>query len=103
LKKFYPVASLNNIIPGKGQKVKIKSQTLALFMHQDKIYAIQNKCPHQDAELADGYLMNNKLHCSLHHWAFNLPEGSYAFNPEMRLKTYATKIEKGMIYVGLDD
>jgi nitrite reductase (NADH) small subunit len=103
LKKFYPVASINDFIPGKGLKVKIKKQTLALFKHKEILYAIQNKCPHQGADLADGYIMNNKIYCSLHHWAFNLPEGSYAFNPEMQLKTYDTKIENGMICIGLDE
>jgi len=100
--KFYPVASIKDLIPGKGLQVKIKKHNIALFEDKGQIYAVQNKCPHQNADLSDGYIMNNKLYCSLHHWAFNLPDGRYAFNPEMKLRTYQTKTEDNMIYVALD-
>jgi len=103
LKKYYPVASISDIISGKGLKIKIKKNSIALFIHKGKLYAVQNKCPHQNADLSDGYIMNNKLYCSLHHWAFDLVDGAYAFNHDMRLKTYETKIENNMIFICLDE
>jgi NAD(P)H-dependent nitrite reductase small subunit len=102
LEKYYPVISLSKLTPGKGIKIKLKKITLAIFFIKEKIYAVQNRCPHQNADLSDGYIIDDKLYCSLHHWAFNLSDGKYAFNPEMKLKTYKTKIEDGMIYVSLD-
>ena len=100
--KYYPVISLSQLTPGKGMKIKLKKFTLAIFYIKDKIYAVQNRCPHQHADLSDGYILNDKLYCSLHHWAFNLSDGRYVFNPEMKLKTYKTKIKDGMIYIRLD-
>ena len=103
MKNFYPVALIDEIIPGKGLKVKLKKKTIAIFRLKDKIFAIQNKCPHQNADLSNGYIRNKKLYCYLHHWAFNLADGSYDFNPEMHLKIYETKVEDGMICIGLDE
>ena len=59
MKKFYPVGSINDLRPGKGMKVKIKNRTIALFKHKNKVYAIQNSCPHQNADLADGYIKDH--------------------------------------------
>lgn len=102
MKKYYPVGSINDLKPGKGLKVKIKKRTIAVFKHKNKIYAIQNNCPHQNADLADGYIKDGKVFCSLHHWGFELLTGAYSFNPEIFLKTYDVKIENEEIFVCLD-
>ena len=103
MRKYYPVLAENLLIPGKGIKIKFKHYKIALFKDGDNIYAVQSNCPHQNADLSDGYIVNDRLYCSLHNWAFSLPDGRYIFNPEMRLKTYETKTLKGMIYVAFDE
>ena len=102
MKKFYPVGSINDLHSGKGMKVKLKKRTIALFKHKSKIYAIQNHCPHQNADLADGYIKDGKVFCTLHHWGFELKTGAYSFNPKIFLKTFEVKIENDMILVGID-
>jgi nitrite reductase/ring-hydroxylating ferredoxin subunit len=102
LKKFYPVGSVNDLRAGKGMKVRVKRRTIALFKHKNKIYAIQNNCPHQNADLADGYIKNEKVYCSLHHWGFELTTGAYSFNPNIFLKTFEVKIDDNIIFVGID-
>jgi NAD(P)H-dependent nitrite reductase small subunit len=102
LKNFYPVGSINDLRPGKGMKVKIKKRTIALFKHKNNIYAIQNNCPHQNADLADGYIKDEKVFCTLHHWGFELLTGAYSFNPKILLKTYEVKIENDIILVRID-
>lgn len=84
-------------------KVWIKKKSIALFMHNHKIYAIQNSCPHQNADLADGYIKEEKIYCALHHWAFELATGAYSFNPEIFLKTFEVKVNEGTIFVGIDN
>ncbi len=102
MKKFYPVGSINDLRPGKGLKIKLKNRTIALFKHKSQIYAIQNSCPHQNADLADGYIKDEIVYCTLHHWGFELMTGAYSFNPKIFLETYEVKIENDMILVGLD-
>jgi nitrite reductase/ring-hydroxylating ferredoxin subunit len=102
LKTFFPITLVSNLIPGRGFKAHIKGKKIALFKHRSKIYAIQNGCPHQNADLADGYIKDDKVHCKLHHWAFDLSSGTYSFNPKMKLLTYEVRVRDDMIYIGID-
>ena len=102
MKKFYPVGSVNDLRPGKGLRVRVKRNTIAIFMHKNTVYAIQNNCPHQNADLADGYIKDDKLFCSMHHWAFELSSGAYSFNPKIFIKTFDVKINDDVIFVGID-
>ena len=102
MKKFYPVGSVKDLKPGKGMRVSVNRRTIALFLHKNKIYALQNNCPHQNADLADGYIRDKKIYCSMHHWAFDLDTGAYSFNPKIFLKTFDVKIKDDLIFVGID-
>ena len=102
MKTFFPVTPTRNLIPGQGLKARIKGKNIALFKHKNKIYAIQNNCPHQNADLADGYIKDDKVHCILHHWAFDLSSGTYSFNPKMRLRTYEVRVRDDIIYIVID-
>jgi nitrite reductase/ring-hydroxylating ferredoxin subunit len=84
-------------------RVRVKKRSIAIFKHKDKIYAIQNSCPHQNADLADGYIKEEKIYCPHHHWAFELATGAYSFNPEIFLKTFEVKINGNIIFVGIDN
>jgi nitrite reductase/ring-hydroxylating ferredoxin subunit len=100
--KFFAAGSIHDLKPGKGRKIRIQKKTIALFKYKDGVYAIQNPCPHQNADLADGYIKEGQVYCSLHHWAFDLSSGAYAFNPKLALQTFEVKIEKDIIYIGIE-
>lgn len=102
MKQYLPVASINDLKPGKGIKLNIKKRIIALFLYKGKIYALQNNCPHQNADLADGYIKDGKLYCSQHHWSFDLLSGTYSFNSKMRLHVYDVQIKENIIYLGFE-
>ena len=102
MKKFFAAGSIHDLKPGKGKKIRIKKQSIAIFKYKNDVFAIQNRCPHQNADLADGYIKDGNVYCSLHHWAFNLSSGAYSFNPNVAIKTFDVKIENDIIYVGID-
>jgi len=101
--KFYPAGLIHDIKPGKGKKIRIKNRTIALFNIENTVYAMQNKCPHQNADLADGYVKDGKVYCTLHHWAFDLSTGAYSFNPNIFIQTFEVKIKDDLIFVGIDE
>lgn len=103
MEKYYPVIKVSKLPAGKGTKIKIKKKEIALFRHGERVIAVQNRCPHQNADLALGYIMNNRLYCFLHHWAFDLRTGAYAFNPNLHLKIYDVRIDGDQVLVRLDD
>lgn len=96
------VARTNELGPGQGKKIKVGKLQIALFNYRGKYFALQNYCPHQNADLADGYIRDGQLYCPMHHWAFDLFNGAYAFNPELKIKTYPVLVEQESIYIMLD-
>ncbi|TFG96337.1 MAG: Rieske (2Fe-2S) protein [Calditrichales bacterium] len=101
MKTFYRVASEFEILPGKGLKIRIKGKNIVILRYRDTFLAFQNECPHQYADLSDGYIKEEKLYCALHHWSFELPGGAYSFNPELKLRSFAIKVENQQIFVGI--
>ena len=102
MKKYYSAGSVHDLKPGKGKKIRIQKRTIAIFKYKDRIFAIQNRCPHQNADLADGYIKEGKVYCALHHWAFDLSSGAYSFNPNISLHTFEVKIENDIIFIGVE-
>ena len=102
MKKSSRVATIGEIPPGKGIKIKLGNEYIAIFNHNGHFHAIQNRCPHQNADLADGYIRNNQVYCPLHNWAFDIKTGAYAFNPGQRIKTYPVEIHNNDIFIIYD-
>ena len=103
MKNYYPIIKLSNLPSGRGTKITVKNKEIAVFRQGDKIIAVQNQCPHQNADLALGYIKDNKLYCYLHHWAFDITNGAYAFNEALRLKMYDIKIDDDQVFIGLEE
>ncbi|MFC1960859.1 Rieske (2Fe-2S) protein [Chloroflexota bacterium] len=49
--------------------------TLALFLHQDQVYAVDNRCPHMGFPLEQGTVKDGILTCHWHHARFDLNSG----------------------------
>ncbi len=49
--------------------------TIALFAHDDKVYALDNRCPHMGFPLSQGTVRDGILTCHWHHARFDLASG----------------------------
>ena len=101
-KKFIKITDVNSIPGTKGKKISIGKKSIALFKYGGKIFAINNNCPHQGADLADGHVNQGKAVCPLHSWAFDLKSGAFSGNENIRIPTYKTKIENNEVYILMD-
>ena len=101
-KKFFKITNINSIPETKGKKISIGKKSIALFKYGGKIFAIQNSCPHQGADLADGFVKDGKVVCPLHNWAFDLETGAFSGNENIRIPTYKTKVENNEVYILID-
>lgn len=76
-----------------------------VLIHTEQGYfAFRDRCPHAGAMLSDGYLEQDALICSRHHWQFNTTTGK-GINPcEVHLHPYPLIIdEEGMIWIELGE
>src|SRR5919199_5225436 len=55
--------------------VTIENHTIAIFIYDSKIYAVDNRCPHMGFPLSQGTVKDGILTCHWHHARFDLTNG----------------------------
>jgi nitrite reductase/ring-hydroxylating ferredoxin subunit len=72
---FVRAASLDEVRRAGCLAVQVNGHTLALFAYDDKVYAVDNRCPHMGFPLDRGTLKDGILTCHWHHARFDLESG----------------------------
>lgn len=65
-------------IPRLGARtVEIGSVTIALFRtSDDRVFALNNECPHRGGVLSQGIVAGHTVTCPLHNWQIDLASGA---------------------------
>lgn len=97
---FTKVAKLSSMKPGVGIAVDVNGKTLALFLVDGVVHAIEEECPHAAGPLSQGTIEDGRVYCPFHGWCFSLktgkcedPGGSYAVG------RYDVRIEGDEVWV----
>jgi len=61
--------------PGACLCIQVQKHTIALFYHNSKVYAVDNRCPHMGFPLNQGTVKDCILTCHWHHARFDLNSG----------------------------
>jgi nitrite reductase/ring-hydroxylating ferredoxin subunit len=88
---------------GKMKRLSVEGTPILLIKQQGKIFALDNRCPHQACSLSNGKLDGMVIICPCHDWRFNLETGEYEDDPELKLMSYEWKVEAGKIWVKLNE
>ena len=71
-------------------------------LEDDRIFAINNKCPHKAGPLSQGIVYGDKVACPMHSWKISLVTGK-AEEPDVgETACFNTKVEDGFVYLELD-
>jgi len=73
---FFALERLVNLYDGYRQPFSVNGVSLLLIQDEGRRYLILNQCPHQQAPLSNGAVVNNEIHCAYHGMRFNLESGS---------------------------
>jgi nitrite reductase/ring-hydroxylating ferredoxin subunit len=75
---------------------------IAVFHHDGKVYAVDNRCPHMGFPLSKGSLHAGILTCHWHHARFDLCSGG-TFDPFADdARVYPTEIRDGEVWIDLN-
>ncbi len=96
--EWISVATMDELVEGKGKHVQAGVKQVALFKVGDRVYATEAACPHQGGPIADGTLEGLNVTCPWHKWCFDLATGESKSGPS-RLLTYESKLENGQVFV----
>lgn len=78
--RFLPVARLDQIPVDGCHVADAEGQPIALFRHDGKVFAVDNRCPHLGFPLSKGTVQCGVLTCHWHHARFDLQSGG-TFDP----------------------
>lgn len=94
---------LGELQPSCPIAVKLRGKHIALFLHEGKILACNNQCPHEGYPLVEGVLdADCVLTCNWHNWKFDLTTGATVYGGD-NLRTYPVKVEDGAIWLDTRD
>src|SRR5262249_53881321 len=73
--EFFRVASLAELQKERMMTVRGEDRPLLLCLHEGKVFALDNRCPHMGFPLGKGSLQEGILTCHWHHARFDLRSG----------------------------
>lgn len=90
-------------VPQKGSRVLTTPQgDVAIFRTSaDEVFALFDQCPHKKGPLSQGIVYDQRVACPLHNWVIDLSSGEATGPDEGCTRSFATKVEDGLIYIAL--
>lgn len=78
--------------------VRFRGEPVCLYNFGGRIYATHDRCTHEEASLADGFIVDGKIECPLHQGMFDIATGKAVAEPcTIDLKVYLTKVKDGQV------
>jgi len=101
-KNWIEVCALDEIPVSQARSVNTGENIIAIFrLTDDRVKAIENRCPHKQGPLAEGMVSGDDILCPLHNWRIHLDDGKVAAPDRGCVKTYPVKVENGQIFLSL--
>lgn len=97
--RIIPIAALTD---GSMHRCEIDGHAILLCRVADRVYAVDDICPHENVSLSLGSLHGHRLRCPLHGSEFDVRDGRVLDEPaEHDLGCHAVSLEDGDLYVSL--
>jgi len=91
-------------IPARGARcVSTPHGKIGVFRTADnRIFAIDDHCPHKGGPLSQGIVHGASVTCPLHNWVFSLETGEAQGADEGSVRTIPVRVVDGRISIGLE-
>jgi len=96
---FVRLLPLADLPPGKLIQAEVNDKPYAVCNYEGRIFAIDGTCPHANGPLGCGALNGRSITCPWHMWGFDCETGQSDVSFNMKLDTFATKVEDGDIFI----
>jgi 3-phenylpropionate/trans-cinnamate dioxygenase ferredoxin subunit len=100
---FRTVALLEDVPENSMHSVVLDGEQVLLAHVDGRVYALQDKCSHEEFPLSSGELTGSQVTCGLHGARFDLETGSPKALPAVKpVRTFECRVEGGEIQVRVD-
>lgn len=96
---FVRAASLADVQKRGYLTVQLQGNTIALFIHDDQIYAVDNRCPHMGFPLDRGAVHNGILTCYWHYARFDVTTGGAFDQFADDVRVFPTMLQNDEVWV----
>ncbi len=96
---FVRAARLNDVRAAGRVSVRVAGRSLALFFHDGRVYAVDNRCPHMGFPLHRGTVRDGILTCHWHHARFDLQSGGTFDQFADEARVFPVEIRNGEVWV----
>lgn len=98
--QFHRVATLDELAPNSRLEISIDGWNILVCRYENKIYAVENRCSHQDKKFTGGRIRRGQIICPVHGARFNLADGAACSPPATRpLVTFPLRELNGALEV----
>ncbi|RAI04149.1 nitrite reductase (NAD(P)H) small subunit [Acuticoccus sediminis] len=99
---FVKIGRVSDIPPLGARCVKTLGTSIGVFRTaDDRIYAIENRCPHRGGPLSEGIVHGTSVTCPLHNTVVSLVTGEVEGPDGGSVMTVAVDVVDGVIFVDL--
>lgn len=102
MSEFTTVASLADV-PENGLKtVQVDGSNLVLVRRDGRVYALEDRCSHEEFPLSAGEVTGDQITCALHGARFDLASGTPKSLPAvLPVRTFECRVEGDEVQVRL--
>jgi len=100
--EFTPVLNESELAEGTMKGVNVEGTPVLLIKKAGKIYAYDDRCPHQQCLISGGEIDKLAVVCPCHDWRFNIQTGEYEDEPAFVLTSFECKVADGKIWVKVE-
>jgi nitrite reductase (NADH) small subunit len=100
--KWVEIGSVSDI-PRRGARcVDTPDGKIAIFRTtEDRIFAIEDHCPHRGGPLSQGIVHGSAVTCPLHNWVISLETGKALGADQGTVRTIDVKIDGDRLFIAL--
>lgn len=101
---YVPVCRVDDIAPLGARVVPRAGCDVAVFRGDgDRIFALDDRCPHKGGPLSQGIVFGERVACPLHGWTIELPTGCAAAPDEGCARRHPVRVVDGVVHVDFRD
>jgi 3-phenylpropionate/trans-cinnamate dioxygenase ferredoxin subunit len=98
--RYVAVASADDLSEGEARVFEVGGEWVALCKVKGGIYALEDRCTHDDGPLGEGSLDGFTIECPRHGARFDVRDGSIVCQPAYGpVRCFPVKVEDGQVFV----
>jgi len=95
------IAPPGTFLPGESRLLEYGEYRIALFNVAGTIFAIDDRCPHRQGPLSEGYLDGFLITCPWHGWQYDVRDGHCDTFAEKSVARYPVRVDDAGVHVTL--